>query len=100
MGVVVGTLVKGTELAGQYKVVQVRATLAALSDTITLTAATHGITAITGIIGAVIETGMGANFATLQITSTGLVITVGSFNAAGAAASSWGNVLITLLGTQ
>jgi hypothetical protein len=97
MGAVAGTLVKGTELAGAYKVIQVRATLAALSDTITLTEATHGVKSIIGVLGAIIETGLGANFATLQITTSGLVATVGSFNAAGASATSFGNVLISLL---
>ena len=99
MGTPAGTLVKGTELAGTYKIVQVRVTLGAASDTVTLTAAAHGITAITGVLGAVIETGAGANFQTLQIATTGLVLTVVSLNAAGGNATSFGNVLISVLGT-
>jgi len=100
MGAITGTLVKGTELAGSYKIVQVRATVASASDTITLTQADHGITAITGVMGYVIESGAGANFQQITITSSDLTLTLTSTNAAGAAASSFGNVLITVIGTQ
>ena len=90
MGIVTGTLAYSTQLAGKRLAI-ITATLAATSDTITLTTATHGIRTIYGVF-ANIETGMGANFATLQVSFSGLVITIVSLNAAGAAATSFGNI--------
>jgi len=90
MGAVTGTLAYSTPLAGKRLAI-ITATLAATSDTITLTTATHGIRTIYGVF-ANIETGMGANFATLQVSFSGLVITIVSLNAAGAAATSFGNI--------
>jgi hypothetical protein len=98
MGAITGTKTVLTEFGGQYKVLHLTATLAATSDTITLTAATHGISVITGIVGQNIRTGMGANFATLHVAYSGLVITVTSLNAAGAAATTFGNIELTLIG--
>ena len=55
-----GTISESTEYAGQYKMFVVTATLAATSDTITLTAANcGGITAIKWV-GLVAETGLGS----------------------------------------
>lgn len=101
MGAITGTLLKGTELAGTYKVVVVTATVASTSDTITLTAATHGITAITAILGATITGGMDADFQTIQVSSSGLVLTVVSKNAAGGNATDFTGttIAVAVLGT-
>ena len=98
MGAITGTKTVLTEFAGKYKILHLTATLAATSDSITLTEATHGITVITGIVGANIKTGMGANFQTLQVSYSGLVITVVSKNAAGAAATTFGNIELSVIG--
>ncbi len=92
MGVVTGTLTYATPLAGKRLVI-ITGTLAATSDTITLTLADHGVRTIYWV-GATIETGIGANFASLQISFSSLVITVVSKNAAGAAATSFGDIRI------
>jgi len=73
---ITGTLQLGTELGGRYKLVVVTATVASASDTITLTAATHGITAITSIVGAVITGGIDDAFTMIQVTFSGLELTV------------------------
>ena len=102
MGTPTGTLVKGTELAGQYKMVGLTCIPVSASDTVTLTQATHGITAITAILGCEIQTGQDADFQTVHATFTGLVITLASLNAAGGAATDWTGavVRINVLGTN
>ena len=100
MGAITGTLAKCTEFAGEYKIYVITATIEATSDTITLTEATHGISEITGIVGAVITGGMDADFQALQVSYSGLVITVVSKQADGAAADEFTGttVSITVLG--
>ena len=100
MGAITGTLVANTEFAGKYKLVTITATIAATSDTITLTEADHGITAIDHVVGAVITGGMDADFQALQVSHSGLVLTVVSKQADGAAADEFTGttVAITVLG--
>ena len=102
MGTPTGTLVKGTELAGQYKIVCLTCIPVSAADTITLTLATHGITAITAILGCEIQTGQDADFQTVHATFSGLVITLVSLNAAGGASTNWDTAVVrlTVLGTQ
>ena len=90
MGAITGTLVGNTEFAGDYKIVTVSATIAAASDTITLTAADHGgAVSIAAILGAVITGGLDAAFSYLQVSYSGLVITVTSFEQDGTAATDF-----------
>ena len=90
MGAIAGTLAQSTPLAGKRLAI-ITATLAAETDSITLTTATHGVRTLYSVIP-VIETGLGANFATLQVSFSGLVITVASKNAARSNATSFGNI--------
>ena len=101
MGAITGTLAGSTEFAGEKKLITVTATLAAASDTITLTAADHGITAIDGIVGATITGGLDAAFTMIQASFSGLVITVASFEQDGTAATDWtgATVEIAVVGT-
>ena len=98
MGAITGTKTVLTEFSGVNKILHLTATLGANSDTITLTVATHGISTIVGIVGSVIKTGMAATFATMQVSFSGLVITVVSKNAAGAAATTFGDIEIAVIG--
>ena len=100
MGAITGTLLDSTAFAGGRKLVTVTATIASASDTITLTEATHGIKSIKGIVGAVITGGMDADFTTIQVSYSGLVLTVVSKQADGAAADEFTGttVAITVLG--
>jgi len=100
MGAITGTKVLATEFPGQYKVLVITATPAAASDTITLTLATHGITAITTIVSSEITAGVDANLATCNATASGLVITLQTYNAAGGNATDWtgASVRIVLIG--
>ena len=98
MGAITGTKTVLTEFGGQYKILHITATLAAASDTITLTAATHGITVITGIVGANIKTGVAATFQTLSVSFSGLVITVVSWREVATAATTWGDIELTVIG--
>jgi hypothetical protein len=95
MGPVTGTLTYATPLANK-RIAIITATLAATSDTITLSLASHGVRTIYWV-GATIETGMDANFATLQVAFSGLVITVVSKNAAGGAATSFGDIRLAVI---
>lgn len=99
MAAITGSLTVGTQLVG-YKIVHITATPTSASDTITLTAATHGIASITGIVGAVITSGMDANLQTLQVSASGLVLTVVSKGADGNAATDWtsASISITVIG--
>ncbi len=101
MGAITGTLVKRTELAGDHKIFIITAPIAATSDTITLTNATHGITTIVGILGVTITGGLDADFCTLQASFSGLVVTVVSLQADGAVSDEFTDTTISLalLGT-
>jgi hypothetical protein len=102
MGAITGTLALGTGMTGaSYKICVITATVASASDTITLTAATHGITAITGIVGAVITGGQDAAFTAIGVSFSGLVLTVTSVEQDGTASTDWTGttVSITVIGT-
>ena len=101
MGAITGTLLKGTEFAGNKKLIVVTAPVASASDTITLTQATHGITAIEAIVGVQVYGTPDAAFLTAHVTFSGLVLTVVSKGADGLASSEWTdtNVSISLIGT-
>lgn len=90
MAAVTGTLAGNTEFGGAYKLITVTATIGSSSDTITLTAASHGgAKSIAGIVGAVITGGLDAAFSYLQVSYSGLVITVASFEQDGTAATDF-----------
>lgn len=100
MAAITGTLAKTTEFAGDYKLVSVTATVGSASDTITLTAATHGISEITAIVGAVITGGLDAAFTNIQVSYSGLVLTVVSVEQDGTAATDFTgkSIAITVIG--
>lgn len=90
MGAITGTLTGNTEFGGDHKIIVVTATVAAASDTITLTAASHGgVVSIVGILGATITGGLDAAFSYLQVSFSGLVVTVASFEQDGTVATDF-----------
>lgn len=97
MGAITGTKVYSGELAGEVQLLHLTATVAAASDTITLTAAAHGgVTSIVGILGATITGGADAAFQSIQVSFSGLVITVASFNEAGTAATDFTGTTVAI----
>ena len=97
MGAITGTKVYAGELAGETRLLHLTATIASSSDTITLTAASHGgVTEIVGIVGAVITGGIDAAFEFIQVSFSGLVITVASFGEDGLAATDFAGTTIAL----
>lgn len=98
MGAITATNVLLTEFAGDYKTLILNGTLASSSDTMTLTLANHGISTIVAVTGAIIKTGYTTTFAGLQVSFSGLVITIASFAAAGTVATTFGTVAITVVG--
>lgn len=100
MGAITGTLVKRTEFAGDYKLICLTATVASASDTITLTAAAHGISEIAAIVGLVITGGQDAAFTAASASFSGLVITVTSVEQDGTAATDFTGttIAVTVLG--
>ena len=97
MGAIIGTLADKTEFGGEYKLLYITAPVAATSDTITLTAALHaGASSIVGVTG-VITGGMDVAFTTIQVSFSGLVITVLSLEADGTAATDFTGTTIGLL---
>lgn len=101
MGAITGTI-QGAALGagGNFKLVTVTATVAAASDTITLTEATSGIKSIAAVVGAVITAGADAAFSYLQVSASGLVITIVSLEQDGTAATDFTGttVAVTVLG--
>ena len=90
MAAITGTLVGNTEFAGEVKLLTITAPIGSASDTITLTAAAHGGAAsIVGIVGATITGGMDADFTAIQVSFSGLVLTVVSKQADGAVSDEW-----------
>ncbi len=96
MAAVTGTLVKRTEFGGDYKAFVITATIGSASDTITLTAATHGISEIVGLQGC-ITGGLDTAFSYLQLSYSGLVITVTSFEQDGTPSTEWTGTTVELL---
>lgn len=88
MGAVTGTLVKATEFSGDYKMLKLNIVPASASDTVTLTAALHGITEILAVIPS-LTAGYDAALAGIFATFSGLVITVVTTASAGTAATDW-----------
>jgi hypothetical protein len=103
MAAITGTLASQVlSRPGGTKQITVTATVGSASDTITLTTGTHGIASINGIVGAVITGGLDAAFSYLQVSYSGLVITVESFEQDGTVATDWTGttVAITVTGPQ
>lgn len=88
MGAITGTLVKNTEFSGDYKLVVLSCIPASASDTITLTAAVHGISEILDVMPA-LKSGQDAALQTILATFSGLVITVITETSAGGVATDW-----------
>lgn len=88
MGAITGTKVLGTEFGGDWKLLLLNITPAAASDTVTLTAAVHGISEIIAVMPQLL-TGQDAALQTILATFTGLVITVITETSAGGVATDW-----------
>jgi hypothetical protein len=86
-----------TELAGEYRLLSFNdLTIAAASDTLTLTLASNGMSEITSVIGGV-SGGLDAAFSYVQTSFSGLVITVTSFKNDGTAADEFTGTTVNLL---
>lgn len=96
MGAITGTKEMATEFAGDYKVVKISCVPASNSDTVTLTAATHGISEIAFVIPK-LTAGQDAALAGIFATFTDLTITVKTTAAAGTAATDWTGATAELL---
>jgi hypothetical protein len=96
MGAITGTLATKTEFSGDYKLVKITCVPASASDTVTLTKATHGIDEILEVIP-LLTAGNDANLMGIFASFSGLVITVTTVGADGAAATNWDNIAVTLL---
>ena len=95
MGAITPTIVAQTPLANKRLLI-LTATIASKSDAITLSLATHGVRTIYGVLP-VIESGMDENFQSIQVSFSGLVITIASKNAAGADATDFTSTTVRLL---
>lgn len=96
MAAITGTKAVCTEFAGKQKLVTVTAPVGSASDTITLTAATHGIGTITGIVGAVITGGLDEKFTNIQVSFSGAVITVVSVEQDGTPSTDWTGTTVSV----
>ena len=86
-----------TELAGDNKIILRKVTLASKSDTLTLVRADDKITTIQKVF-AQIRTGGASTFGFINVSFSGLVITITSFNAAGSDATTFGDVDLLIIG--
>lgn len=97
MAAITGTKVYAGEFAGEVKLLHITAPIGSASDVITLTAAAHGgVTEIVAVVGAVVTGGMDADFQALQVTYSGLAITIVSKQADGAASDEWTGTTVAL----
>lgn len=97
MAAITGTLAGNTEFSGEHKIITVTAPIGSASDTITLTAAAHGgAVSIAALLGATITGGMDADFQTIQVSFSGLVITIVSKQADGAAADEFTGTTVAI----
>jgi hypothetical protein len=88
MGAITGTKAGSTEFAGDYKILVLDIVPASASDTVTLTAATHGISEILAVLPQ-LTGGMDAALQTIHATFAALVITVVTKGGDGTAATDW-----------
>ena len=96
------TLIKGTEFAGDYKIVQLTFATVSAADVLSITQATHGISEITAIIGTniFVPKTTSAGIASAGASFSGLDVTVTTLEADGTAGAVFGQqVGVTLLGT-
>ena len=97
MGAITGTKALSTEFSGDYKFLKITCTLSASSsDTVTLTAATHGISEIAFVMPQ-LTAGYDAALAGIFATYSGLVITIATTAAAGTVATDWTGATAGLL---
>lgn len=96
MGALAVTSLRTTEFAGTYKVVAGTVVPASASDTITLTAAAHGISTIVAVV-ATFNGGLDANLYTLMASWSGLVITLTTWKAGAVAADDWTGAIVSLV---
>lgn len=94
------TLNASTEFAGNFKLINVSATILSATDTIILTEAQTGCKSLVSVIGAVVTGGADADFSTLQVSVSALTISIASFQPDGAVADEFTGttVDITVLG--
>ena len=93
------TLEKSTEFAGDYKLLRVTYTPTATSESVVITAATHGITEIMAVFPKLSNppTNAGSACTNIYATFSGLTITVVTSNSSAAAATAWTGVTGELL---
>ncbi len=95
MGAITGTTVLASEFSGEKKLLTLTCVPASASDTVTLTAATHGITVIDDVI-AILSEGQDAALSSAHATFSGLVITVKTETSAGGNATDWTGAVVKL----
>lgn len=79
------------------KFLQFTVPITATSNEVTLTAALHGgVASIVGVVGAVITGGMDADYTAIQVSFSGLVVTILSLQADGAAADEFTGTTCTI----
>jgi hypothetical protein len=88
MALITGTKALVTELGGRHRILKLTCTLTSASDTITLTAATHGMTTILFVIPK-LTAGFDAALTNVFATYSGSTITILTTAAAGTAATDW-----------
>lgn len=91
MAALTPTKVALTELSGDQKLYIATVTPTTASDTVTFVAATHKFRKIYGVWGQIVS-GMGTTFLALQISFSGLVVTIVSKGQDGNDATAWGVV--------
>lgn len=97
MAAITGTKVYAGELAGEVRLITITASPGSASDVVTLTAAAHGgAVSIVGIVGATITAGADAAFQFLQVSHSGLAVTVASFGEDGLAATDWTGAAVAI----
>ena len=97
MGALEATKVIDSELSGDWKILVKTVTPAAASDTLTLVRATDKVTEIAAVIP-VLEAGLDAALTLLQVSFSGLVITIKQLKADGStAADDWTAASIRLI---
>ena len=96
MAALTGTVAHITPLAAKRILILTTTAPTSASDAVTLTLATHGVRTIYAVIP-IIQAGLSADFATISVSFSGLVITLVSKNAAGAAATAWTDVTLRLV---
>lgn len=97
MAAITNPKTKVTEFAGDYKLLPLDGlSLTSASEALTLSYTDNHISEITTVVGS-ISSGLSTTFSYIEVSYSGLIVTIESFEQDGTDATGWGSAKVNLL---